>query len=484
MNIMTMLSTCKAMRLAVGLLLGALAAPSLSMAANHYVRAGATGNGSGSDWTNAYTDLPSSLVRGDTYYFAAGNYIPNGHVFNDPGTTVITLKTATPSDHGTSTGWSDSYAGQVVFGGGSYAPGILDFKAGGYVIDGAYRSGWESGYGMRIALPPMSAIPQGAALRDVWIEGLTGVNIDNITIEYLDMPGYGHGVSQSFYQYGFYAMGWDPGQGGTFSNITLDHCYVHDLGAYATTMLTGQITNFLIQYTEVARNTSVPDFHSEGISDRGSSNVTIRYNRYINIQGTGFIVMNNAGTPQYCNNWQIYGNVMWEKDYSTYLVGMGAVACINYNHCTNYFVYNNTIVNVGWNQNQGGVDFYEAATDSSNINVENNIWYNSINVSPVQPYQGGTPINSDYNFYISSTGVPSESHVQTGTSNIFQDSANGDFHLVTETSDGLHLSSPYNYDPDGVLRGSDNNIWSRGAYQFAPNSSSPNPPANLAVSVH
>src|SRR3989304_8100596 len=43
-------------------------------AASHYVRSGASGSGNGSDWTNAYTTLPSSLIRGDVYYVAGGTY--------------------------------------------------------------------------------------------------------------------------------------------------------------------------------------------------------------------------------------------------------------------------------------------------------------------------------------------------------------------------------------------------------------------------
>ena len=38
----------------------------------HYVRAGATGLNNGSDWNNAWTSLPATLVRGDTYYIADG----------------------------------------------------------------------------------------------------------------------------------------------------------------------------------------------------------------------------------------------------------------------------------------------------------------------------------------------------------------------------------------------------------------------------
>src|SRR5262245_44026348 len=76
-------------------------------AANHYIRSGATGNGS--DWTNASSALPTSLVRGDTYYIADGSY--SGYTVDDAvsGTQVITLKKATAADHGTDTGWVSTY---------------------------------------------------------------------------------------------------------------------------------------------------------------------------------------------------------------------------------------------------------------------------------------------------------------------------------------------------------------------------------------
>jgi len=74
----------------------------------------ATGNGSGSDWTNACTDFTgscavSSLVRGDTYYVAAGNYASRTFNTAVSGTLVITIKGATDADHGTDTGWSTTY---------------------------------------------------------------------------------------------------------------------------------------------------------------------------------------------------------------------------------------------------------------------------------------------------------------------------------------------------------------------------------------
>ena len=115
-------------------------------AANHYVRQGASGNGN--DWSNAYGSLPSTLVRGDTYYVADGSY--GGYGFNDAdsGTTLITIKKATASDHGTSTGWQSSFGdGQVIF------TSTISFSSGYYVLDGQTGGGpgsWKSGFGFKV----------------------------------------------------------------------------------------------------------------------------------------------------------------------------------------------------------------------------------------------------------------------------------------------------------------------------------------------
>ncbi|MGZ3805746.1 MAG: hypothetical protein ACXVB4_16130, partial [Pseudobdellovibrionaceae bacterium] len=105
-------------------------------AVNHFVRQDATGSANGSDWTNAYTSLPATLVRGDTYYIAAGNY--SGRTFNTPtsGTTLITIKKAIEADHGTETGWQASYGtGQAAF------TGMLEFTSSYWVFDGMTGGG-------------------------------------------------------------------------------------------------------------------------------------------------------------------------------------------------------------------------------------------------------------------------------------------------------------------------------------------------------
>src|SRR5580765_2943558 len=132
-----MLKDCLVRRL---ILISFLLIPGTSFAANHYVRAGATGSGTGNDWTNAYTNLPSSLTRGDTYYLADGSY--GSHTFNDAnsGSSVISIVKATPAAHGVATGWSDAFgAGQAVF---SHWNIYTDF----YTFDGVRRNAdWYRG---------------------------------------------------------------------------------------------------------------------------------------------------------------------------------------------------------------------------------------------------------------------------------------------------------------------------------------------------
>src|ERR1700689_5922132 len=85
---------------------------------NCYVRAAATGAGTGADWTNAYTGFgssaglvnPASMTRGVTYYVAGGNYsIGSVITWNtaDARTTPITIQAPTVGSHDPSTGCSD-----------------------------------------------------------------------------------------------------------------------------------------------------------------------------------------------------------------------------------------------------------------------------------------------------------------------------------------------------------------------------------------
>src|SRR5436305_247177 len=95
-----------------------------SYAADHYILAGASGDNSGSNWTNACANLTGSCApttRGDTYYVGTGAYSGFNFSVALQGTTPVTVKGAIATDHGTDIGWSDSLGvdvSQATFTGG------------------------------------------------------------------------------------------------------------------------------------------------------------------------------------------------------------------------------------------------------------------------------------------------------------------------------------------------------------------------------
>jgi hypothetical protein len=96
-----------------------------------YVREGA--GGTGVSWANALSDLPTTFVRGETYYVADGSY--GSHTFGTVGTSVITIKKATATDHGIETGWSAEYGdGQALFAAG------WTFSTSYWNVDGQFGS--------------------------------------------------------------------------------------------------------------------------------------------------------------------------------------------------------------------------------------------------------------------------------------------------------------------------------------------------------
>src|SRR5438876_251596 len=154
-------------------------------AANHYVRAGAGGNGSGADWTNACPDFSNacavaSLVRGDTYYIAAGKYTAaaSGQFFNTPvsGTALITLKRATVADHGTDTGWNSTFDGQAHF---AYPRA---FFSGYWLVDGQTGSMQQGAgfYGIQVDQPASCSTVQDNYM---FIGNPNGIAVSNVTIQ-------------------------------------------------------------------------------------------------------------------------------------------------------------------------------------------------------------------------------------------------------------------------------------------------------------
>jgi hypothetical protein len=426
-------------------------------AASKFVRPGATGNNSGSDWANAHNGLPSALVRGDTYYLAAGSY--GSYTFDDAnsGTTVITIKKATVADHGTETGWNSTYGGsQAVFSGWQI---YTDF----YVFDGQVRNtDWRTG-----------GINQyGITTGNTRLDNGGGTGGDNLTFRYIDLHGGGRDTGN----------GDDVIYGLTGnSNISFQNCALRDSDR-TIFLMRGNWQNLVVDHSYLARNTSTPAIHGELLSMTSSTNVTFSNNAIEDIEGTAVFAGLNDGVA---TDWRLYGNtILHTAAYiaktgrqSVYNYGItGVVFCANdtsnNNTCNNFLTYNNTMVNI-----QGTWSGVVIQKGTGNI-TQNNIWYNSARTA-------GTGNTSGSNWYYNTVQDGDSSatkQVCSSNCDIFVDLPNRDFRLKSATLTGTTLSSPYNSDPNNISRGADGN-WDRGAFEYS-GGTSPSSSATVSAPIN
>ena len=464
-------SILKKVPLLVGLGLMVLLLTSVSVqASNLYVRAGATGSNNGSDWTNAYTDLPESITRGDTYYVADGSY--GGHTINQPGTSIITIKKATVSDHGTDAGWSNTYGdGTAVF------VGNITIETPGYVvIDGQTRgSDWKTGYGFKIDVRNGD---HGLQLGTPFV-----TTISNITIRYLEIEG--DGVQDGP------KTGRSVNGGYNHTNITFEYVYFHDSGESIIRM--AKIVNLLIQYSWFARDDSTAAVHAGGlICSEGCSDVTVRHNFWEDIEGTAFIETPTSGHPG-CSgtnqsNWYIYGNVFFRPSVpARSATGNGVVYIFDANHTGDFHVYNNNFINLT-NSFVGA----EASSGSqgciSNMQARNNLFYKNQIAAGISCGSVST-CNVTHNAFFGGDPASGTSNYAGGSGSPFTNWVTNNFTLTSSVAAammaGVTLASPYNTDLLGNSRGADGK-WDRGVFEFQSGSPPPilkipNPPIIIQI---
>jgi hypothetical protein len=407
------------------------AAPT-AIAANYYVRAGAAGANNGTDWANAYTSLPASLVRGSTYYIASGNY--PSYTFKDlqSGDLVITIKKAVETDHGTNVGWQPAYgAGQAVFN------SVLRFERGYYVLDGQVRneSNWFDGnaYGFRVN--------HNNRDQNIVISG--GSSSSNITIKHVFVDAiYKNLPSQTVRRY---AIDTDTYGGSIATNLRFHRMYVY--GSNNVWFLRST-KGTVVEYSASDGAASNAANHGEIVNLYfGVNDAIIRFNRwrnaFIGYGGTALVAITQS------NGLQFYGNIV-----SNFEVGDGAIGFDGYSSSRNR-VYNNTFIGgVGYNSGTA----WGSGTDNL---VHNNLFINckTVNLAGTHDYNGFSDSNSR-----------GELHAQINVpTSIFVDYVGGDFRLKSPTVTGMTLPSPYNVDLLGTTRGIMEG-WSIGAYQYNTNS--------------
>jgi hypothetical protein len=451
-------------------------------AANHYVRAAAD-NTTGNDWTHAYTSLPTSLTRGDTYYIADGNY--TSHTFSDAdsSTTLITIKYATVADHGTDTGWSSGYTGSgAIVGPGSTGscPG-WNFTTDYYTVDGQTGAGAvgrvTTGYGIQFRCNGPAGNWSTGALQVSGGQHLTfkHIEIDGVTPYQADANGQSRGLQVN-----------DATT--RTSNLTLQNSYIHEVGVPIFPFIG---STWVIDHNYFARNHSTAELHAEGIAARGGTDVTISFNVWEDIEGTATIEC----LYENCINWKVFGNLIIGVDTThgavTFNVGDNLADGSYY---TGLKFYNNTIYNAcpsaasslrcgvyAENPATTGIDtknnfFYQIgygvsldATEDYNL-VWNSYWYGGADAAAHDSWRCLTSAGAD------PTGncAGNNNLIPPAATSIFTSPSTYDLTLKSNTVSGLsligtNLGTSYNVDINGTTRTN----WSIGAYEYPQTGGSP-----------
>lgn len=409
-------------------------APSVADATNWFVSS-AGNNSAGTNWTTAFTQLSSAetaAARGDTIYVADGTY--NAVTLNTPpsGTTRITIKKCSASDHGTETGYLSTYCdGQATIS------GTISIQSNSWTITGSYRneSNWGDGnaYGFRIL---------GEGIRSSAFEGTCA---DNVIISYLNLGGpegstYTGSTEVNQVVYNLR----EPG-GDFCLNWQIDHLYMHNVAHFTMIQFAGS-DGHTVEYSLFKNG-----WGKEALRGQArTKNLTIRWNQFHNACGstgvsgegcTGEIAIWDGGSGDF-DNVKIYGNTFYrtrdENSGGTIVVGGDGVSWVG-SPTNNTLIYNNTIAGIHNNPGAGPNILINGGT--GNV-CRNTLWYDVV----------GTPTCSANT--TSNNGIVG--------ADLFVSYATGNLRLSGATAAGFTLGAPYDVDMYGVKRVS----WDRGAFEF------------------
>jgi hypothetical protein len=410
-----------------------------------YIRDGGTST-TCLDWTNACDALPATLQRGATYYVADGAY--PSYTFDDPesGGQLIVIKKATALDHGTDSGWANSYGdGQAVF------DSVLKFERGDYRFDGQVRSesNWFDGaaYGFEvthnnqdenIVIRNDTRAVNKIAIRYVYVNAIVG-NLGATTIRR-------------------YAVDTDTFGGPNNSGLVFHRMFVN--GSNNVWFIRSS-EGTLIEYCASSGATGNDANHGEIVNLYfNAENSIIRHNQFRNAYqdggGTALIAIADERGTSTPPKTEIYGNLFWNYKTSDGTIGFTGNPS-NGGNCTNCVVVNNTFVDGqgGW-----GIQF----PDGSGNTVRNNLFLSNGGSPATDIAIGAGGINS-HNAFGTASGSSGSSSQAGLPSSIFVNYANGDFKLASATNAGATLAFPYNVDLLGNIRGADG-VWDRGALEY------------------
>jgi hypothetical protein len=462
-----------------------------AFAACHVVTPSGSGSKNGTDWNNAYANLPGTLIRGDIYYLADGNY-GNFLQLNTPvsGTLTIEFRKAQSYDNCTSVGWNTATMGSAqAYWRSTGSGGIVNGgSSGGYYTfngNGNNAGTNEIGCGGVAANPPSTMrgpAPHPSAcgiLIDDSTCSATGNNGCDGGVGVMDTANSANIIWESVEWFG---QGLNPSgnnnsetyfwfANGSNTGVTISHSYLHNASTTYLTIVDGGWNNGSFDHNYVWGLFDGSVNHGEAIQLQGSnSNSVVHHNIFRDQQTNGDMVAVISGTQ---SNMAFYDNVDFCSPGGTSTScrhNDGVIGCFNSQTCSGYLVYNNTFSfpdNCGWNVTGG----------SSTMTVKNNLWYNCATIG----MSGGTS-TMDYNSYLNSGQATIGSHDVSISSapNPFVSATN--LSLASENSDWdnrVSLPAPYNMDAAGNSFTTD-----RGAFEYSGSTVvAPQPPTGLMATV-
>jgi hypothetical protein len=414
-------------------------------AASHYIRAGASGAGNGSSWTDAWTTFgAATFTRGDTYFVAGGTYAEAVYInVNASGSTLITIKKANATDNSGDAGWSASYATTV-----AQINGTVELNKGYVVWDGVTGSA-TSGHGIRV---------YNAAFSNVFIlDYATGT----YEVAHTEIQGAGVNASTTAYVGLIYNAVASPSK-----NAWVHHCWIHEVTTNGVAFLAMVGTSYS-DYGFLFENNFIsetglcldPDNHGQAMQLGQASTLAyciIRNNSFRNISGSAFIAFLTSGNDAVHGNIRVYNNSFYLTDTTTYpTISPGVIwheAIKTYTNCTltNLTIANNVFYNVTGTSNLGQI-VLEIST-SGNV-AENNVWegchftatHTGLNTQSNNGYYGNN-----------GAGIPSGTTNQVnGSATTFVNPAAYNFALASggyAISAGLNLYSTFTDYADGTAR--------------------------------
>lgn len=421
---------------------------------NLYVRSGASGNGSGSDWNNAWSSFSAvawgggagQVGAGDTLWVAGGTY-SGGIDINSSGTSGsrLFIKRALASESActSATGWSAAYDATVfITCDGTVPSGLNSGSGGSYVtVDGGVAyTGFTFNLDHRSS--PNKTDTGGIVLRNA----VTDFTIRNAKIDWLYDDASNTGSSE--------ITGMQLGAAAPSQNVNVLVEYV-DFENCVNAVHFGRNNGITIQYCKFHDGNQTGTDHSNIIYAHieyslGPNNFTFRYNLVYDNWNEGVITGCDVGNCPGASHsgWYIYGNVFYRN------VGSGAKS-IQFVHKEAVF----TDVRIHYNTFVGEQTTMRLSPDATapSGTAYNNLMYNNVTVD----FAG---LTHDFTWFSGSDVNGEANGYAAGAANPFVNSGTDDYRLSAGTTAGTVLTTPGTVAVD--LLGISRSTPDRGAYEF------------------